>query len=147
MAVNTSQSVKLGRGSFRLLHVLVRALVGDPPRARRILVLGAGRSAWEVECIRRAGRGRRFLVVGYVPTTGDLAGGVPMRERVPLRSNFVAFCRAHDIDEIVVAMDDHQRGFPLTQVNEGLSVIGLGAFRQRQERGVLTKWPAAPCRE
>jgi hypothetical protein len=125
---------------MRLLHMILNVLIGKEPRPRRVLVLGAGRSAWRVARIRQREGRRSFTIVGYVPTVGDIGGTVPTIERIYLRAQYVEFCEAHSIDEIVVAMDDHRRGFPLGQVNAcrnaGISVVGLGSFLEREGRGM-----------
>jgi hypothetical protein len=132
---------------MRLLHAILDVLIGNEPRPRRVLVLGAGRSAWRIARIRHREERRRFTIVGYVPTAGDIGGTVPTNERIYLRSQYLEFCRSHAIDEIVVAMDDHRRGFPLHQVNAcrsaGISIVGLGAFLGREGRGIRLRADAA----
>jgi len=129
-----------GGGAARLLHRVYGIFSRGQPKPRRVLVLGAGRSAGRVRRIQQSERRARFTIVGYVATPGDSGGSVPANERIYLRAHWVGFCRAHDIDEIIVAMDDHRRGFPLHQVNAcrnaGISVVGLAAFLEREARFV-----------
>jgi len=50
--------------------------------------------------------------------------------------SLLAYCEEHSVDEIVVAMDDRRRGFPMEQLLEcrleGVEVIELVTFLERE---------------
>ena len=101
---------------------------------RRVLVYGAGKSAAAIAGIRRRSDRRGFHVVGYVPATGELRevrdGLLEPSERL------VQLCSRLDVSEVVVAMDDRRRGFPIAQLLQcrlaGVDVTEQLTFLERE---------------
>jgi sugar transferase (PEP-CTERM system associated) len=102
---------------------------------RRILVYGAGRRADSIARLRRRSDRRGFTVLGYVPADGDSLS-VPASQRLSLTVDLSQFCAAERIDEIVVAMDDRRRQFPMEQLLEcrldGVEIVDLVTFLERE---------------
>lgn len=102
---------------------------------RRILVYGAGRRADSIARLRRRSDRRGFTVIGYVPADGDEICVSP-GEHVPPDTDLSKFCAANQIDEIVVAMDDRRRQFPMHQLLEcrleGVEIVELITFLERE---------------
>ncbi len=102
---------------------------------RRVLVYGAGRRAGSIARLRRRSDRRGFIVVGYVAAEGDDSGAVLAAERLD-GSDLLQLCRKHEVDEIVVAMDDRRRQFPMDQLLEcrleGLEIVELVTFLERE---------------
>jgi sugar transferase (PEP-CTERM system associated) len=102
---------------------------------RPILVLGAGKNATAIANLRRRVDRRGFLVHGYVPYPGELntAAVAPL---VNPGSDLLSYCRAHGIEEVIVALDDKRRDFPLQSLLDvrmsGIPVIELMHFLERE---------------
>jgi FlaA1/EpsC-like NDP-sugar epimerase len=107
---------------------------------RGILVLGAGRRAAEIACLRRRSDRHGFVILGCVVTAGDQFSAVASDLRVEMREDLLTYCQQQGVEEIVIALDDHRRGLPLAQVNEcrdaGIAIMGLGAFLERETGGI-----------
>jgi sugar transferase (PEP-CTERM system associated) len=104
---------------------------------RRVLVYGAGRRAVTIARLRRRSDRRGFVVVGYISADGDdLSVGVPEAEHTLNPTDLLALCRAKRVDEIVVAMDDRRRLFPMDQLLEcrleGVEITELVTFLERE---------------
>ncbi len=110
-------------------------LVNDEVFKRRVLVYGAGKLALSVSMLRRRSDQRGFVVVGYVPS-GSGRQSVPEERIAVLDSTLLEFAREHEVDEIVVAMDDRRRAFPVHELLEcrlaGVEVIDLVSFLERE---------------
>jgi sugar transferase (PEP-CTERM system associated) len=109
--------------------------VDDDIFKRRVLVYGAGRRAASITQLRRRTDQRGFLICGYVETDGDRGLVEPARLVSPVGS-LLQYCRAYDIDEIVVAMDDRRRAFPVHELLEcrlvGIEITELVDFLERE---------------
>jgi sugar transferase (PEP-CTERM system associated) len=122
--------------ALAIARIVFARVVGDEIFRRRVLVYGAGKRAARILELRRRSDQRGFRVVLFVPAVGDgltiedprVAQGTPR----PL-SDYV---REHAIDEIVVAMDDRRRGFPVRDLLAcklaGVRVIDLLEFLERE---------------
>ena len=81
-------------------------------------------------------QGRGFAVVGYMPTEGDEHAGVPDAQKIVTGADLSRLCARERIDEIVVAMDDRRRRFPMDQLLEcrleGVEVVDLVTFLERE---------------
>lgn len=118
-----------------LSRVIFVRLVNDEVFKRRVLVYGVGKQAQSVSMLRRRTDQRGFVVVGYVPSGSDRQMIAP--ERVAsVDSTLLELARQSQIDEIVVAMDDRRREFPVHQLLEcrlaGVEVIDLVSFLERE---------------
>ncbi len=141
----------LGRGAFGLAYLvallglaLVRAVflqVADlEALQRRVLVLGAGPRAAEIaKRLRRKADRRGCHIVGYVHVAGERDAVDPqkvIRHDVPL----LELARRMQIDEIVVAVQDRRKNFPLHEILDcrmsGIEVLDLLSFFERQLRRV-----------
>lgn len=101
---------------------------------RRVLVYGAGWQAQSISGLKRRTDRIGFQIVGYLRTEGDAPAGLDARTLEP--GQLLAHCEAHDVDEIVVAMDDRRRSFPLHDLLEcrlhGIDIIELLSFLERE---------------
>ena len=95
---------------------------------RRVLIYGAGRSAATIAELRRRSDRRGFHVVGFVPAAGEVLAVEGSRLLVP-RGSLVELCQAHDVTEVVVAMDDRRRGFPISELL-GCRLAGVDVTEQ-----------------
>ncbi len=134
----------LGAGLIALvLHVALGRLIDERVFKVRVLVYGVGRNAEAISGLRRRADRRGFTVVGYVrpPEEGSEAASAR-------RANFASepvfegiiglseLCKRFDVDEIVVAVDDRRRAFPIRELLEcrlaGIDVTELLTFLERE---------------
>jgi sugar transferase (PEP-CTERM system associated) len=118
-----------------LLRVLFDWLVDDNLFKRRVLVYGAGRMAGTIATLRRRSDRRGFAVVGYYAAEGDAQGEISPEQRVDA-ADLLQYCSQNQIDEIVVAMDDRRRRFPMDQLLEcrldGIDIVDVVTFLERE---------------
>ncbi len=139
--------LQVGRGVLMLSTavafagvVLVRAiwdtLVDEDLFKRRVLVYGAGRRAGSIARLRRRSDRRGFVVVGYLPATGDAPSEIPETDKIGRRGDLLSLCVDARVDEIVVAMDDRRQQFPMDQLLEcrleGVEIVELVSFLERE---------------
>ncbi len=102
---------------------------------RRVMVLGAGELAAQVERLRRRSDWQDTLLLGYVPVPGEYAVVSPEKLR-PLTSTLRDLARELRADEIVVAIGDRRRHFPIRDILDckmaGIQVVDLVGFFERQ---------------
>ena len=90
-----------------LTRTVFSRLVNEDVFKRRVLVYGSGQGAAAIAELRRRSDRRGFMLVGFVKADGE-ARALPV---TTLDSSLGLFdlCVRHDVDEIVVAMDDRRR--------------------------------------
>ena len=119
-----------------VIRVVAGVLLDEEAFKRRVLVYGAGQRARSLRQLRRRADQRGFLAVGYMPAPGEevlveqdvvLAQGVGQLRHLAKELN---------VDEIVIAMDDRRREFPLRELLDcrlnGVEVIDLVSFLERE---------------
>lgn len=139
-------SMLLGRGLLLLMvtvgvlgcaagRLVARRVIDDRIFKRRVLVYGVGDQASHFSRLRRRSDQRGFVVVGYVPGSCD---SVTVPEDQIIRGGGTLFdvCREYRVEEIVVAMDDRRRGFPVQELLEcrlrDIDVIDMLSFLERE---------------
>ena len=117
-------------------HFIVSKLAGEQLFKKRILVYGAGRRAASLMQKQAAGNLGGYKAVGFVPTVCDEPSAVSTERRVELRTSLLEFVWAHEVYEIVVAMDDSSADFPFEGLLEcrqaGIAVTDLTEFLERE---------------
>ncbi len=136
----------IGRGILSLaamgafvIVVVVRLgfsrFVDDTPFKRRVLVYGTGRSAGAVSGLRRRSDQRGFLLLGFVQPEEE-GIEVPQDRVLNPSGSLLRLCTWLGVDEIVVAMDDRRRAFPIAELLEcrlaGIDVTELLTFLERE---------------
>lgn len=121
----------------RLGYVAVAKATLSP---HRVLVVGVGRLAAELEFLTRKGRSNTD-VVGYVSLTSE-APQVPEARMIATATSILSAARATAASEIVVALDD-RRGAPLGPLlearMEGMKITNYLSFWERETRRVNLK--------
>jgi sugar transferase (PEP-CTERM system associated) len=126
-----------------ILHVALGRLIDERVFKVRVLVYGVGRAAEAISGLRRRADRRGFTVVGYVRPPGngfELVSAEPAAfASEPVFEGSVGLpelCRRFDVDEIVVAVDDRRRTFPIRELLEcrlaGVDVTELLTFLERE---------------
>ncbi|MBL8266278.1 TIGR03013 family XrtA/PEP-CTERM system glycosyltransferase [Steroidobacter sp.] len=117
-------------------RIVFDTLVDEDLFKRRVLVYGSGRRAASIARLRRRSDRRGFVVTGYVAAEGDESSEVPENEKLPTTVDLLSLCERYRVDEIVVAMDDRRRRFPMDQLLEcrleGVEILELVSFLERE---------------
>ena len=117
------------------LRYVMAIFAGEGLLRARVLIYGAGWQARLVSGLRRRSDRIGFRVVGYVPSESDrqITEGLNI---VDVGDDLLVWCLANEVDEIVVAMDDRRRAFPVRDLlscrMNGIEVIELVSFLERE---------------
>jgi sugar transferase (PEP-CTERM system associated) len=138
--VRIGRSVLIGAGLLVIaLMLLLRLgfsrLVDHTNLKQRALIYGTGQSAKSIAGLRRSSDRRGFVVVGFVQPPGeDFA--LPPDCQVYSGEVLLRLCERHEVDEIVVAMDDRRGAFPVRELLDcrlaGIDVTELSTFLERE---------------
>jgi sugar transferase (PEP-CTERM system associated) len=125
----------IGIAACFVVRVLFERIVDEDLFKRRVLVYGAGKRSRSLFELRRRADTRGFKIIGFMPTEGDTI--VAPSDRVVERpADLFRWAVEHDIDEIVVAMDDRRRGFPMHELLEcrlsGIEILEIPSFLERE---------------
>lgn len=125
----------LGLAGIVAARLLFAYFVDEEIFKRRVLIFGCGRQAMSISQLRRRTDQRGFAIVGYVQPEGDTVH-VPLDRILTLQDSLLEFARKNEVDEIVVAMDDRRRAFPVHELLEcrlsGIEVLDLVSFFERE---------------
>jgi len=107
---------------------------------RRVLVIGAGNNADQLNGIRLRGGRYPFELVGFVPGEGETVK-VGSQRVVKPDLPLAQYAQLNLVDDIVIALDDARGGFPFDELMackmSGIDVMETPDFFER-EAGVLT---------
>jgi sugar transferase (PEP-CTERM system associated) len=102
---------------------------------RRVLVYGAGSTATAVARLRRSTDRHGFALAGFVQPPGEQCAVAPERV-LDAAGGLSSLCGRLRVTEIVVAMDDRRRGFPLPELLDsrlaGVEVTEVLTFLERE---------------
>jgi sugar transferase (PEP-CTERM system associated) len=122
-------------GAATLSRFLFEQLIDEAYFKRRVLVLGAGKQASHIVRLRRRADRRGFHIHGFVPFPGEITPS-DLTPLVDPGAELLAYCRAHHIEEIVVALDEKRGDFPLQALLDvrmsGIPVVELIDFLERE---------------
>jgi sugar transferase (PEP-CTERM system associated) len=103
---------------------------------RRVLVYGTGKNAAAISNLRRRADRRGFVLTGFVRPEGESCIIATQMLLDAAGGDLASLCALHDVDEVVVAMDDRRRGFPILDLLEcrlaGIDVTELLSFLERE---------------
>ncbi|HYL18873.1 MAG TPA: TIGR03013 family XrtA/PEP-CTERM system glycosyltransferase [Burkholderiales bacterium] len=134
----------LGGGFVALiLHAALGRLIDERVFKVRVLVYGAGRNAEAISGLRRRADRRGFAIVGFVRPPGDDFELLPAERTLSTSepvfegsAGLPELCKRFDVSEIVVAVDDRRRNFPIRELLEcrlaGVDVTELLTFLERE---------------
>jgi sugar transferase (PEP-CTERM system associated) len=110
-------------------------LVDEDIFKRRVLVYGCGRNAGAISNLRRRADRRGFMLVGFVQAE-DETPIVSQEQMLDGALGLPELCARLNVDEVVVAMEDRRRGFPILDLLEcrlaGIDVTELLTFLERE---------------
>lgn len=138
-------SLYLGRGEFGLAFVLAFAGVitarygflqisDHDILKRRVLVLGTGKKATQVEQMAENSRSG-IKIIGYISINEESEAVDPIKILTP-KTSLYDFAEKERIDEILLAIDDRRKNLPLKEILEckisGVQVTDLVTFFERE---------------
>lgn len=135
----------LGRGILALAFTLsffgislVRKLTVsiDPDIFRKkIVVLGAGKKANTITQLRRKADQVGFNLIGFLHVRGE-DNIVGTEKIINMDGSLHDFCVSHEIDEIILAIDDRRKGFPMHELLDckmgGIDIVDVQSFFERE---------------
>jgi sugar transferase (PEP-CTERM system associated) len=102
---------------------------------RRVLVYGAGSSAYSLATLRLSTDRHGFELAGFVRAPGE-ERVIAAERLLDASGDLSVLCERYGITEVVVAMDDRRRGFPIPELLEcrlaGIEVTELLTFLERE---------------
>ncbi len=111
------------------------ALLDQDTFKRRILVLGSGKRAATMAQLRRRVDHRGFFILGFVHIKGE-QDSVDKERIINSDIRLIELAQHYEADEVVVAMDDRRRGFPVHELLDckmsGVEVVDLQTFFERE---------------
>jgi len=124
-----------------LLITLVRILhyrISDHDASRRVaLVIGTGNNARMIEDMRRKSDLYGIKIIGYVAIAGEISK-IKKKNIISSISSLLSYVDEHSVEEIIVAVDDRRKSFPVDDIleckMEGINIISAGDFMERQTR-------------
>ncbi len=133
------QAVAWAAVSFALVlfaRIIEQAFIDEDAFKRRVLVYGTGMRAQSLLQLRRRADQRGFLIVGYMPANGETVT-VDHRKVLPNKAHELRrVAKDLEVVEIVVAMDDRRREFPVRELLDcrlnGIEVIDIVNFLERE---------------
>ena len=118
-----------------LFRAIVFRYVGNDIFGRRVLILGSGPMASQVEELRRKVDHQDMVLVGYI-SGGDDDAAIPSEKIFQPNSDLAKFATLHDVDELVVAIEPDQDQFPFDEVLDckmrGIRICSLLVFFEEQ---------------
>jgi len=102
---------------------------------RRVLIYGSGYAAAALTRLRRAADRHTFALVGFVQPPAE-ERVVPSERLLSYEGDLCALSERLGVTEVVVAMDDRRRGFPIPELLDcrlaGIDVTELLTFLERE---------------
>ena len=140
-------SLFTGRGTLALAGLLSFFVIGtlrpiffdtldETALKQRVLIYGSGETAASImRRLRRRSDYRSFTILGYVHLHGQ-RDVVPGENVIRTNLSLLEYAREHEVDEIVVAIDDRRKGFSVNQLLDckmsGIEVIDILTFFERE---------------
>jgi sugar transferase (PEP-CTERM system associated) len=119
-----------------LARIIEQAFIDEDAFKRRVLVYGTGQRAQSLLQLRRRADQRGFIIVGYMPANGEDVLVDPGKVLLHKAQELRRLAKELDVVEIVVAMDDRRRDFPVRELLDcrlnGIEVIDLVNFLERE---------------
>ena len=117
-------------------RIATQNMLNDERFRRRVLIYGAGKRASSILQLRRQSDQRGFRLVAFIAAAGDAMTIDDDRVVRDIDVSLLDFARRERVTEIVVAVDDRRRQFPIQELLEskfsGIKVIDLLGFLERE---------------
>ncbi|SIS47925.1 TIGR03013 family XrtA/PEP-CTERM system glycosyltransferase [Neptunomonas antarctica] len=123
-----------------LIRTLFYSFVDGKVLRRRVLVLGAGKSASYIDNLRRQSDMRGVNLLGFIQLDNAGKSGISAEKLVSPGDCLCAYGLRNDVDEIVIALDDRRLKLPIKELLDcrmsGIDIIDMLDFFER-ERGLI----------
>ncbi len=118
-----------------ITRTLLFLMVDQEYFKKRIIVYGAGKKASHMNDLRRKSDTRNVKLMGFLPIEGeDIC--VDENQLVHYSNGLFNYISANNISEIIVAIDDRRKKFPVDDVLEckvqGVEILDISTFFERQ---------------
>ena len=101
----------------------------------RVLILGAGKKALQLDNLRRKSDWYGFHLIGYIHIPGE-SDLVDSNKILPKNQSLMELAEEYEVDEIVVAIDDRRKSFPVDEILDckmnGINILDVTTFFERQ---------------
>jgi len=118
------------------IHLFFYRYLDNDISRRRVLVIGTGDKASSINELRRKSDRRGFTVIGFAPAASAHDIQVDTNKIIQPNEPLCDYALKHNIDEIVVALDDHRQRLPLEELVEsrmrGIHIIDIAGFFERE---------------
>jgi len=119
-----------------IIRLFFRRVVKERNLWTRVLVLGAGNKARLIVESQNSGELKGINIIGFVRVNGDMQGD-PLRNQIEINEPLDEFVEKHDVDEIVLAMDDRREAsVPAKELLDckmsGIDILDLLTFFERR---------------
>ncbi len=136
----------LGRGAFAwsfaiavtgviVIRVIFINSIGSAMLKRNILVLGAGKRAEQFKVLECGSDQFGFKIIGYVKIAGE-RDAIHENSVIELDVPLIDYVQAYDIQEIVVALEDRRKSFPIDDLLDckmsGIDITEALCFFERE---------------
>jgi sugar transferase (PEP-CTERM system associated) len=102
---------------------------------KRVLVIGTGKKAAAITELRRKSDKFGITLLGFVHLRGE-HDVVDATKIIRTDRPLVEYVATHDVDEIVIAIDDRRKGFPIDELLDckmnGINIIDVLGFFERE---------------
>lgn len=115
-------------------RTLFQKMLNSDSFKNRVLVLGAGKHACQVDSLREKCNKRGFYIDGYIPLNDDEIL-VDASRVIQMPESIYDYAVTNNIDEIVIAIDDRRKKFPASDLlkckMDGIDVLDMVSFFER----------------
>ena len=116
-------------------HYLFLHAIDLTPLKRRVVVLGAGPQAAQIDRLERHERTLGFVCLGFFPL-GSEDPEVPPARLAPSAASLTSFVRQRNVSEIVIAVEERRGTLPMEDLTEcafyGVDIIDYLTFWERE---------------
>ena len=117
-----------------ITRIIYQKIYGHKIFRRKILVLGTGNKAKILEDMKSRFATRGLDIVGFISVNLDIPK-IKIDQLVEVKSTIFDHIISHDIDEVVIAMDDRRQGFPVVELLQckmyGIEIWDIVGFLER----------------
>ncbi len=118
-----------------IVVAMMSRLISEDLFRRNVLIYGSGLRAQSISSLRRRADRRGFRVCGYIQPLDEIVEVPPERVVAP-QTSLLKLALEQEVDEIVLAMDDRRRNFPVAELLEcrlaGIEITDLVTFLERE---------------
>ncbi len=128
-------SFAIAIGAIVATRIIFFKVVGHENLKRRILVLGAGVSSEQFKQLRRKVDQLGYVILGFVHVAGE-HDVMPAESVIHIDVPLLDYAQQHAVDEIVVALEDRRKSFPVEDLLDckmsGIDVVDAQTFFERE---------------